>query len=284
VKKRWKLAAVGGVLLFVVAVVAIVGDGTRQAGVSPSLPVEAPTTRARTLPDLTPQQERDAISAVRTRWRAESGESVDEIISKVGKVAHFIVRGGWGASRDSDEEVSVGFGFVRSKATPDDEALSIYWLIAPDGTAKVGGRGFHSIELGSKALALDLIQSEVDDEVKGADSKYLYDPRNLSYLQTDAGPLSDVFARHRCTPKTALHAAEFAPRGAPGNATGHDQWTFDTTIDCRVPGARYCTDGGVLVFKRQDHGTWQPATACASVLVGKEPADFMKPFLQEQAR
>ncbi len=170
-----------------------------------------------------------------------------------------------------------------AKTTPDDEAITIYWRLEADGSITTGPTGLRAVELGSHALALELIQTEVDDEVRGANTRFLYDPKNLDYLKTEAGPLSDLFARSKCTPKTALHAAGFMPMHSPGNATDHDTWDFDTTVDCRMSGARYCTDGGALVFKRQDQGTWHPATACASVLVDREPADFMKPSLKERS-
>ncbi len=293
-----KLLANGPLIVAVVAVLSVTAAmaGMKTSSTLPSMSNKATLVQSNTtpentsplaerpkLPDLTAAEERDTIALVRGKWRSEHGETLDQILGNAAKVAHFYHRGPWGAYRDFDGRPAAGITFVTSKAAKDDEAITIYWRVEDDGSITTASRGFKAIDLGSKAFALALIQNEIISEVKGPNTRYLFDPKNLDWLNTDAGALSNLLVRAQCTPVSALHAADYTPVDDHRNTTGRDEWSFDTSVKCRA-GPVYCADQGPLIFKRADRGTWQPASTCARLLVGQEPQDFMRPLLREQTR
>lgn len=217
---------------------------------------------------------------MKTTWRAKDGETAEEILAKVAKVARFIPRGGWTAYRSPDGTKGVAAGFVRRRTDKDDETFSIYWAINADGSISSGPMGFKAVDLGWQAFALLLIQDEVDDELKGANVKFLFDPRNLNFMRTDAGPLGDLFVKNRCTPGTALHAGGYLDKGGADRRQPGDFWTFDTTVTCKSTLPRYCSQEGPIVFRRTGRELWQPAASCANLLVGRPVPDFLQPLMQ----
>lgn len=279
--------------VIVSAVAALAGRGTLSPPTSAEITLVQPITEPEPatpaapeqpkLLDLNAAEQRDTILLVRSKWRSENGETIDQILGNAAKVAHFYRRGDWEAYRDFDGRPGAGVAFVTNRAAKNDEAITIYWRVEADGSITTASLGFKAIDLGSKAFALELIQNEIISEVKAPNTRYLFDPKNLDWLKTDAGSLSELMARARCNPGVALHAAGFAPADASGNTTGRDEWTFDTSVKCKA-GPVYCADGGPIIFKRAEREVWKPVSTCARLLVGQEPADFMTPMLKEQTR
>lgn len=69
------------------------------------------------------------IKRVKTTWRAQDGATVDDILSRVVKIAHFVPRG-WEVGQKHDTETPVVFSWARSQGDKPDDAYTISWNIS----------------------------------------------------------------------------------------------------------------------------------------------------------
>jgi hypothetical protein len=102
------------------------------------------------------------IEKVKTTWRAQDGETADQIIGKAAKVAHFISRG-WEVDKAGGQEV-VTFSWVKHSDDKTDDEYTINWEVAADGTMTLGPPYAKPMELGWQPFALSLIASDVSEE------------------------------------------------------------------------------------------------------------------------
>lgn len=159
--------------------------------------------------------------------------------------------------------------------------MTIYWRPERDGSIVPGPPRLAAIEFGSKAFAQTLIQNELSDEIKAPNTKFLFDPKNLDWLDTEAGPLSALLIRAQCHPTSGLFPAYYWSKEERVRNSNLSEWSFKATIDCKK-GPVYCAHDGPLLFDRNGTRPWQAASTCAKLLVGEQPANFIKPLLREQ--
>ncbi|MFB9264616.1 hypothetical protein ACFFWD_15795 [Bradyrhizobium erythrophlei] len=107
------------------------------------------------------------VDKVKSTWRAQDGETVEQIISNVSKVAHFVPRT-WGIVQPHDGAEYVFFSWAKHPNDKSDE-YAILWKLAADGAMKIGSPYARPMELGWRAFALSLIASEVADGQRGGE-------------------------------------------------------------------------------------------------------------------
>ncbi len=134
-----------------------------------------------------------SIDRVKTTWRAQDGETVEQIIAKASAVAHFVPRG-WEVGK-SDRGDVVTFSWARRTTDETGDEYTINWEIASDGTVTLGPPYAKTMELGWQPFALSLIASEVTDEDKEPNLRFLHDLANFNFVTTAQGKLGDLLKR-----------------------------------------------------------------------------------------
>ena len=64
------------------------------------------------------------IDKVKTTWRAQDGETAEQIFAKVSKVAHFVPRG-WEVGQKSDRGDPIFFSWARHRNDKADDEYTI---------------------------------------------------------------------------------------------------------------------------------------------------------------
>lgn len=102
--------------------------------------------------------------------------------------------------------------------------MTIQWTLHPDSTASLDNGYAKSIDLGSTAFALSLIQSEISDGLRSANVRFLRDLHNLNFLSTPQGKLGDLLAAGRCV----LRAGDPVgiEYGSLSRSTDRKPWSF----------------------------------------------------------
>ncbi|UEM11250.1 hypothetical protein J4G43_042820 [Bradyrhizobium barranii subsp. barranii] len=125
------------------------------------------------------------VDKVKSTWRAQDGETVEQITANVAKVAHFVPRT-WGVARgiDQSEYVFLSWTWHRGQVTPN-------------GTIKIASTYAKPMELGWRAFALSLIAGEVSDDEKDVNLGFLHDPANFNFVTTAQGKLGNLLGHGR---------------------------------------------------------------------------------------
>jgi hypothetical protein len=208
------------------------------------------------------------IAKVKTTWRAQDGETAEEIIGKASKVAHFIPRGVVGKAGDAQ---IVMFSWAKHRNDKTDDEYTIHLGVAADGTMTLGPYYAKPMELGGQAFALSLISSEVLlDEEKNANLRFLHDLSNFNFVTTPQGKLGDLLKLGGCAiTKDPVHV-EYAPPTDNVPETG-DYWAIQPQVDCDVPGSGYFVKGGVIMFNKRPKEDWRPFSIFARLLANHPP-------------
>ncbi|WP_439402755.1 hypothetical protein ACNJYA_10245 [Bradyrhizobium sp. DASA03068] len=101
------------------------------------------------------------VERLKSTWRAQDGETVEQIISNVSKVAQFVPQM-WGVVELGENDY-VFVSWTRHRDNKSDEQYAITWKVALDGTTELASTYAKPMELGWRALALSLIAREVAD-------------------------------------------------------------------------------------------------------------------------
>ena len=207
------------------------------------------------LPPLSNSEVKGFISKVKTRWRAQDGESAEQILAKVSRVAHFIHRGWDVAQSDDDGSRSVVFSWARKRTDKEGDEYTIEWKIKPDGGTLLDTPYAQLMELGWQAFALSLIQSEVDDDAPGPNRRFLHDLSNVNFVETPQGKLGDLLKRGRCKLGDPV-GVDYVRKLRPDK--DGDFFRLQLSVDCNIAGPRYFTHDGLILFQKRGSGPWQP--------------------------
>jgi hypothetical protein len=229
-----------------------------------------------------PKQEEDALIAkVRQGWHAQDGETADDILAKVAKVAHFVPRG-WGAWQDKDGTKFAGIGWVKHESDTEDNTYSIDWAVNADGTLTIEEPYARTMALGWQAFALSTIQNEVSEVEPGANKLFLHNVRNLNFVQTDQGNLGDLLAKGKCALGDPV-GVDYLDTWGRDNPQKGDFWRLQLSVNCKIPGPRYFTHDGVVLFKKTGTDPWRPFSFFAHRIATYRPgAWFSTPDPTEQ--
>jgi hypothetical protein len=146
-----------------------------------------------------------ATIKVKATWRAQDGETADQIIAKASKVAHFVPRG-WEVDKTGSGQEVVTFSWARQINDKAGDEYTIYWEMAADGTMTLDPPYAKPMELGWQPFALSLIASEIADEEKDPNIGFLHDlsnfflivridRRDLVWINVTTNPTAEWIAR-----------------------------------------------------------------------------------------
>lgn len=216
------------------------------------------------------------IAKVKTTWRAQDGETAEQIIAKASKVAHFVPRG-WEVGK-SDAGELVTFSWAKHSTDKPGDEYMITWEVAADGAMTLGPPYAKTMELGWQAFALSLISSEIDDGEKGANLRFLHDVSNFNFVRTAQGNLGDLLKRGRCNILDPL-GVEYVPKLDDKQTDKGDFWRVQVSVNCAIAGPRYFTRDGIIIFvKRSSNETWQPQSSFAHRIAINPPGAWFDRF------
>ncbi|QOG22916.1 nodulate formation efficiency C protein [Bradyrhizobium sp. SEMIA] len=222
------------------------------------------------------------IERFKSTWRAQDGETIEQIISNVSKVARFVPRM-WGvAELDGNDYVFVSW--TRHADDILDEQHVITWRIALDGTFQLASTYAKPIELGWHALALGLIASEVKDGERDANLRFLHDPSNFNFVTTTQGPLGDLLRQGRCTIVEPV-GVDYLPTQKDKPTEKGDLWRVLLLVNCNIPGPRFYTHNGVITFEKSEGQDWEPQSSFAKRIAAFPPGSWfarMEPKEREE--
>ncbi|WGR98216.1 nodulate formation efficiency C protein [Bradyrhizobium sp. ISRA443] len=211
------------------------------------------------------------VDKVKSTWRSQDGDTIEQIISKVAKVAHFVPRR-WGVAQSNDGSEYAFFSWSKHR---DDKAAeyAIIWQAAPDGALKVVSPYAKPIELGWKAFALSLISSEIANGEKAVNLHFLHNPINFNFVMTAQGRLGDLLRHGRCTIGDPIQV-DYLQKVDEKEATQSGLWRALIVVNCNIPGPRYFTRGGVIIFEKAEGKTWEPQSFFAKRIATYPPGSW----------
>ncbi len=221
------------------------------------------------------------IDKIKTTWRAQDGETAEQIFANVSMVAHFVPRG-WEVGQKTDSGVPVLFSWAKLRDDKADDEYTIGWDVASDGKMTLGPPYAKPMELGWQAFALSLIASEVNDEEKGVNLRFLHHPGNFNFVTTAQGKLGDLLKRGRCTIGDRV-GVDYLPKLDEKQTAKGDLWRVQLSVNCDSPGPRYFTRDGVIIFEKPEGQDWEPQSFFAKRIASYPPgAWFDRADLKEQ--
>ncbi|MFK4534946.1 hypothetical protein ABIA00_003129 [Bradyrhizobium ottawaense] len=196
------------------------------------------------------------VDKVKSTWRAQDGETVEQITANVAKVAHFVPRT-WGVARGIDQSEYVFLSWTWHRDHRSLEEYVIAWKVTPDGTIKIASTYAKPMELGWRAFALSLIAGEVSDDEKDVNLRFLHDPANFNFVTTAQGKLDNLLGRP-CTIVEPV-IVDYLPKVDENQTTKGDLWLVLLLVNCNIPGPRYFTRKGVITFEKREGQEWGAA-------------------------
>ncbi|WP_439371757.1 nodulate formation efficiency C protein [Bradyrhizobium sp. DASA03120] len=214
------------------------------------------------------------IDKVRSTWRAQDGETAEEIFAKVATVAHFIPRG-WEVGRKTDTGEPVVFSWAKHRSGKTKDEYTVAWEVAPDGTMKLLAPHAKPMELGWQAFALSLVADEVANDERGVNRRFLHDPANLNFVTTAQGKLGDLLRRGRCRIDDPVEVYN-SPKVDEQQTTAGDLWHVELSVDCNIPGPSYSTRDGVIIFEKREGQDWEPQSFFAKLIATSAPGSWFE--------
>ncbi len=185
------------------------------------------------------------IANVKATWRAQDGETADQIIAKASKVAHFVPRD-WEVDKTGSGQEIVTFSWAKHANDKAGDEYTIFWEAGADGTMTLGPPYAKPMELGWQPFALSLIDGEVTDEEKNPNVRFLHDLSNFNFIVTAKGNLGDLLKLGRCAITDDPVSVSYAPKMDDKPESG-DYWHVQLQVNCDIPGPKYFTRGGVVL-------------------------------------
>jgi hypothetical protein len=230
--------------------------------------VVAHTEDQKPTPPISDSEQRALIAKVKTTWRAQDGETIEEIIAQVAKVAQFIPRG-WDVEQTNDGQKSVVLSWAKHPTDKEDDEYAIAWRTNADGPLTLSPPYAKPLELGWQAFALSLIQSEVDDGDENTNQSFLHDPLNLNFVETPEGKLGDLLKEGKCSLDDPIGVDYTDTWGHTGEKG--DFWRLQLSVNCNIPGPQYFVNQGVILFKKEAKEPWRPYSFFAHRIAAYPP-------------
>lgn len=212
------------------------------------------------------------INKVKSTWRAQNGDTAEQIVAKASNVAHFVPRG-WEVGQKTDTGEPVLFSWVKRRGDKAGDEHTITWEVAANGAITVEPAYAKPMELGWQAFALSLIASEVTDEEKGVNLRFLHDPANFNFVSTGQGKLGDLLRRGRCTIGDPV-GVDYLPRVDEKQTAKGDLWRVQLSVNCNIAGPRYFTHDGVVIFEKREGQEWEPQSFFAKRIATNAPGSW----------
>ncbi|RXH32541.1 nodulate formation efficiency C protein [Bradyrhizobium nanningense] len=214
------------------------------------------------------------VERLKSTWRAQNGETIEQIISNVSMVAQFVPQM-WGVVELGQNDF-VFVSWTRHRDNKSDEQYVIAWKVAPDGTIELASTYAKPMELGWRALALSLIATEVADGERGANLNFLHDPTNFNFVSTPQGQLGDLLRHGRCTIIDPV-GVDYLPKRNDKPTEKGDMWRILLVVNCSIQGPRYFTHNGVISFEKSEGHDWEPQSSFAKRIAKFPPGSWFQP-------
>ncbi|WP_271526428.1 MULTISPECIES: nodulate formation efficiency C protein [unclassified Bradyrhizobium] len=214
------------------------------------------------------------VERLKSTWRAQNGETIEQIISNVSMVAQFVPQM-WGVVELGQNDF-VFVSWTRHRDNKSDEQYVIAWKVAPDGTIELASTYAKPMELGWRALALSLIATEVADGERGANLNFLHDPTNFNFVSTPQGQLGDLLRHGRCTIIDPV-GVDYLPKRNDKPTEKGDMWRILLVVNCSIQGPRYFTHNGVISFEKSEGPDWEPQSSFAKRIAKFPPGSWFQP-------
>ncbi|MDA9413963.1 nodulate formation efficiency C protein [Bradyrhizobium sp. CCBAU 11430] len=213
------------------------------------------------------------VERLKSTWRAQDGETIEQIISNVSKVAQFVPQM-WGVVELGENDY-VFVSWTRHRDNKSDEQYAITWKVALDGTIELASTYAKPMELGWRALALSLIAKEVADGERDANFSFLHDPSNFNFVTTPQGRLGDLLRQGRCTIIEPVGVDYLPKQNDKPNEKG-DLWRILLLVNCDIQGPRYFTHNGVITFEKSEGQDWEPQSSFAKRIAKFPPGSWFQ--------
>ncbi|WP_370156457.1 nodulate formation efficiency C protein [Bradyrhizobium ottawaense] len=213
------------------------------------------------------------VERLKSTWRAQDGETIEQIISHVSKVAQFVPQM-WGVVELGESDY-VFVSWTRHRDNKSDEQYAITWKVALDGTIELASTYAKPMELGWRALALSLIAREIADGERNANLRFLHDPTNFNFVTTPQGRLGDLLEQGRCTIIEPVGVDYLPKRNDKPNEKG-DLWRILLLVNCDIQGPRYFTYNGVITFEKSEGQDWEPQSSFAKRIATFPPGSWFQ--------
>ncbi|WP_407121600.1 nodulate formation efficiency C protein [Bradyrhizobium sp. STM 3561] len=214
------------------------------------------------------------IERFRSAWGAQDGETVEQIISNVAKVAQFVPQM-WGvAELELREDDFVFISWTKHQNRNSDEQYVIAWKVGLDGTIELASTYAKPMELGWHALALSLIASEVVDGERNANLRFLHDLSNFNFVTTSQGRLGDLLRQGRCTIVEAV--VDYLPKPNDKPTQKGDLWRVLLLVNCNIQGPRYFTHKRGHHFREERRKQWEPQSSFANLIAKFPPGSWFQ--------
>ncbi|MDE5444851.1 nodulate formation efficiency C protein [Bradyrhizobium sp. CSA207] len=212
------------------------------------------------------------IDMIKSTWRAQDGETAEQIFAKASKVAHFVPRG-WEVGQKTDTGEPVFFSWAKRREDKADDEYTIGWDVASDGKMTLGPPYAKPMELGWQAFALSLIADEATNDEKGVNLRFLHDPANFNFVTTAQGKLGDLLRRGRCTIGDPV-GVDYLPKIDEKQTAKGDLWRVQLSVDCKIPGPTYFTRDGIIIFEKREGQDWEPQSFFAKRIATYAPGSW----------
>ncbi|WP_035688113.1 hypothetical protein, partial [Bradyrhizobium sp. Cp5.3] len=203
------------------------------------------------------------IDKVKSTWRAQDGDTAEQIFAKVSTVAHFVPRG-WDLGPKTDTGEFVVFSWAKRRSDEGKDEYTVTWEVAPDGTVKLVAPYAKPMELGWRAFALSLVADEVTNNERGVNRRFLHDPASFNFVTTAQGKLGDLLRRGRCNIGEPV-GVHYSPKADEQQTAKGALWRVELSVDCNIPGPSYVTRAGVIIFEKREEQDWEPQSFFATL-------------------
>ncbi|MCP3460397.1 nodulate formation efficiency C protein [Bradyrhizobium sp. CCGUVB23] len=211
------------------------------------------------------------IDQVRSTWRAQDGETAEQIFARAAKVAHFVPRR-WEHGRKTDTGEPVVLSWAKHPTDKAEDDSAVTWEVGRDGTVTLVTLYAKPMELGWRAFALSLLADEVTGNETGVGRRFLHDPANFNFVTTAQGRLGDLLRRSRCTVGDGanVHYLPTVDEQQTVQTVKDGLWRVQLSVDCDGQGAGYSTRD-VIIFEKREGQDWEPRSFLAKRIATYAP-------------
>lgn len=214
------------------------------------------------------------IDKIKSTWRAQDGETAEQIFTKVSMVAHFVPRG-WAPGPRTDTGELVVFSWAKRRSDEGKDEYTVTWEVAPDGTVKLVAPYAKPMELGWQAFALSLVADEATNKERGVNRRFLHDPASFNFVTTAQGKLGDLLRLHRCTIGEPV-GVHYSPKVDEQQTANGTLWRVKLSVDCSIAGPDYLHRDGVIIFEKREEQDWEPRSLFATLIAAYAPGSWFE--------
>lgn len=217
--------------------------------------------------------DKSIIDKVKGARPGHGDDTIEQIINKASKIAHFIPRS-WEVGQKTEGGDPVFLSWAKHRADKSDDEYSILWSVAADGSVTSISSYARLIELGWQAFALSLISDEASSEDENnVNKRFLHDLTNFNFVKTPKGKLGELLLQARCTVGDPV-GVDYVPKLDGKQTEKGDFWRVQISVDCQVPGPRYFTRDGIIIFEKIQGREWEPQSFFAKRIANYPPGSW----------